>query len=112
MVELRRCRNWFRAKLARSALMNPMTLEEKRNLAWVGDAVLALFARRWILQQTNILNKERAEVFQAMTSNEFLSHFGEPTKIECEIGDLGGMMMSGWCHWAGALARVPPVLVI
>ena len=68
--------------------MNPMTLEEKRNLAWVGDAVLALFARRWILQQTNIPNKERAEVFQAMTSNEFLSHFGEPTKIECEIGML------------------------
>ena len=54
--------------------MNPMTLEEKRNLAWIGDAVLALFARRWILQQTNIPNKERAEVFQAMTSNEFLSH--------------------------------------
>ena len=68
--------------------MNPMTVEEKRNLAWVGDAVLALFARRWILQQTNIPNKERAEVFQAMTSNEFLSHFGEPTKIECEIGIL------------------------
>ena len=68
--------------------MNPMTLEEKRNLAWVGDAVLALFARRRILQQTNIPNKERAEVFQAMTSNEFLSHFGEPTKIEYEIGIL------------------------
>lgn len=65
-----------------------MTLEEKRNLAWVGDAVLALFARRWILQQTNISSKERAEVFQAMTSNEFLSHFGEPTKIECDIGIL------------------------
>ena len=65
-----------------------MTLEEKRNLAWVGDAVLALFARRWILQQTNIPNKERAEIFQAMTSNEFLSCFGEPTKIECEIGIL------------------------
>ena len=68
--------------------MNPMTLEEKRNLAWVGDAVLALFARRWILQKTNIPKKERAEVFQAMTSNEFLSHFGEPTKIEYEIGIL------------------------
>ena len=59
-----------------------MTLEEKRNFAWVGDAVLALFARRWILEQTNISSKERAKVFQAMTSNEFLSHFGEPTRIE------------------------------
>ena len=65
-----------------------MTLEEKRNFAWVGDAILALFARRWILEQTNISSKERAKVFQAMTSNEFLSHFGEPTRIECEIGIL------------------------
>lgn len=65
-----------------------MTLEEKRNFAWVGDAVLALFARRWILQQTSISSKERADVFQAMTSNDFLSHFGEPTQIECEIGML------------------------
>ena len=65
-----------------------MTLEEKRTFAWVGDAVLALFARRWILQQTNISSKERADVFQAMTSNEFLSHFGEPTQIECDIGIL------------------------
>lgn len=63
-----------------------MTLEEKRNLAWVGDAVLALFARRWILEQSDIIMKERADIFQAMTSNEFLSHFGEPTGIECEIG--------------------------
>ena len=68
--------------------MNPMTLEEKRKLAWVGDAVLALFARRWILQQTNIPNKERADVFQGITSNEFLSRFGEPTKIEYDIGNL------------------------
>ena len=65
--------------------MNPIHLK-KRNLAWVGDAVLALFAS--VLQQTNIPNKERAEVFQAMTSNEFLSHFGEPTRIEYEIGIL------------------------
>ena len=67
-----------------------MTLEEKRNYAWVGDAVLALFARRWILQQakSTSTSKERADLFQAMTSNEFLSHFGEPTQIECEIGML------------------------
>ncbi|MDG1701830.1 MAG: ribonuclease III domain-containing protein [Opitutae bacterium] len=65
-----------------------MTLEETRNYAWIGDAVLALFARRWILKQSNIKIKERADAFKAMTSNEFLSYFGEPTKIECEIGIL------------------------
>jgi 23S rRNA maturation mini-RNase III len=34
-----------------------MTLEETRNYAWIGDAVLALFARRWILKQSNIRSK-------------------------------------------------------
>ena len=31
-----------------------MTEEEKRTKAWIGDAVLALFAREWILKQTDI----------------------------------------------------------
>ena len=40
-----------------------MTEEGKRTKAWIGDAVLALFAREWILKQTDISTKERAEVF-------------------------------------------------
>ena len=63
-----------------------MNLEEKRALAWVGDAVLALYAREWILTQSDIAVKERAQVFQSITSNDFLSHIGEPTGIECQIG--------------------------
>ena len=63
-----------------------MTEEYKRTIAWVGDAVLALFAREWILKQKDISNKERANVFIQITSNQFLSSLGEPTSIAAEIG--------------------------
>lgn len=60
----------------------------KRELAWVGDAVLALFARNWILQQKDIPVEERTNAFVSMTSNGFLACFGEPTAIEAEIGSI------------------------
>lgn len=63
-----------------------MTEEEKRTKAWIGDAVLALFARSWILKQSDISKEERAEVFIRMTSNKFLSALGEPTAMEASIG--------------------------
>ncbi len=63
-----------------------MTESDKRTKAWVGDAVLALFAREWILRQKNISPNERANVFVKMTSNHFLSSLGEPTAMEAEIG--------------------------
>lgn len=63
-----------------------MTEEEKRTKAWVGDAVLALYAREWILKQSVITPNKRAEVFIQMTSNKFLSALGEPTAMEAEIG--------------------------
>ncbi len=63
-----------------------MTEEEKRTKAWIGDAVLGLFAREWILQQKDIAAKERATVFVQMTSNQFLASLGEPTAMEAEIG--------------------------
>lgn len=65
-----------------------MTEQEKRELAWIGDAVLALYARRWILKQTDILPGERIEAFKQMTSNAFLACFGQPTAIEAEIGKV------------------------
>jgi len=61
---------------------------EKRSSAWVGDAVLALFAREWILRQPDILPGERIEVFTGMTSNRFLACLGEPTGIEATIGEI------------------------
>lgn len=63
-----------------------MNLEDKRTKAWIGDAVLGLFAREWILQQKDIAVKERAAVFIQMTSNQFLASLGEPTAMEAEIG--------------------------
>lgn len=59
---------------------------EKRTKAWVGDAVLALFAREWILKQAEIAPGERIEVFTGMTSNRFLACLGEPTLMEAKIG--------------------------
>jgi dsRNA-specific ribonuclease len=59
---------------------------EKRSKAWIGDAVLALFAREWILKQSDILPGERVEVFTGMTSNRFLACLGEPTGEEAKIG--------------------------
>jgi dsRNA-specific ribonuclease len=63
-----------------------MTEEEKRSKAWIGDAVLGLFAREWILKQPDIAVKERAKVFIQMTSNQFLASLGDPTAMEAEIG--------------------------
>ena len=65
-----------------------MTEEDKRTKAWVGDAVLALYAREWILQQKDIATKERSDIFIQMTSNQFLSSMGEPTAMEAEIGSV------------------------
>jgi len=65
-----------------------MKEDEKRTKAWIGDAVLALFARQWILLQSDIAPQERAEVFIQMTSNKFLSALGEPTAMEAEIGSV------------------------
>ena len=63
-----------------------MTEADKRTKAWIGDAVLALFARQWILSQADIASDQRSEVFVRMTSNHFLSALGEPTAMEAEIG--------------------------
>ena len=55
----------------------------EQELAWIGDAVLGLFARNWILEKGK---KMDAEMFTRMTSNNFLNSLGNPTKIEAGIG--------------------------
>ena len=55
----------------------------EQELAWIGDAVLGLFARKWILEKEQ---KMDAEMFTRMTSNHFLNSLGNPTKVEAEIG--------------------------
>lgn len=61
--------------------------EQLRNDAWIGDAVLALFARSWLLQIGQTENsKDRNRLFELWVSNQFLSSFGEPTCVEAAIG--------------------------
>jgi dsRNA-specific ribonuclease len=60
--------------------------EQKRNDAWIGDAVLALFARSWLLQTSQENSKDRNRLFELWVSNQFLSSFGEPTSVEAAIG--------------------------
>ena len=65
--------------------MEPTETPEDRELAWLGDAALALVAREWILEEGNGLN---GEAHQRVTSNHFLRAFGHPTLVEAELGKL------------------------
>ena len=57
----------------------------EREFAWIGDAVLALFARSWVLLERGSMD---GEWFTRLTSNDFLSAFGNPTRVEASIGKL------------------------
>jgi len=51
--------------------------------AWIGDAVLALYARLKILREDARVDGEKCK---RLTSNQFLGTLGEPTKVEARIG--------------------------
>ena len=51
--------------------------------AWIGDAILCLFARMRILRGDGQKDQER---FIRMTSNQFLAVVGEPSEVEAKIG--------------------------
>lgn len=59
---------------------DPRELQAK---AWIGDAVLALCVREWLLQQDGRVSSAK---FENLTSNAFLTTLGNPTKVEAEIG--------------------------
>lgn len=61
---------------------SPRRLQEE---AWIGDAVLTLYARSRILERTGGLD---ADLASRMTSNQFLSAFGEPTQVEARLGRI------------------------
>lgn len=65
--------------------MQPSETPEERELAWLGDAALAIVAREWILETIGRLD---GEVHRRLTSNDFLRRFGHPTKVEAELGTL------------------------
>jgi dsRNA-specific ribonuclease len=60
-------------------------LRQERETAWIGDAVLALFARQFVLRERQTMD---GEWFTRLTSNDFLSSFGNPTRVEASIGKL------------------------
>lgn len=60
-------------------------IKKERENAWVGDAVLALFARQFVLRERGSMD---GEWFTLLTSNDFLSAFGNPTRVEASIGEL------------------------
>ena len=51
--------------------------------AWVGDAILALYVREWILSFRKEID---GKLFIEMTSNDFLRLTGNATGVEAEIG--------------------------
>jgi dsRNA-specific ribonuclease len=53
--------------------------------AWIGDAVLTLWARLRILREDGQLDGAKCT---RITSNRFLSALGEPTKVEAGIGTI------------------------
>ena len=55
------------------------TLEE----AWIGDAVLTLYVRMRILREDSGIDGDKS---MRMSSNQFLSAFGEPSEVEARIG--------------------------
>jgi len=63
-------------------------ISEERDDAWIGDAVLALYARTWILENGHQFPQDKTELFRSMTSNQFLSVLGQPTRVEARIGVL------------------------
>ncbi|MBC7980396.1 MAG: hypothetical protein H7Y36_07530 [Armatimonadetes bacterium] len=57
----------------------------EREAAWIGDAVLALYAREYVLKERSCMD---GAWFTHLTSNEFLSAFGNPTAVEARIGNI------------------------
>ncbi|MGJ8644561.1 MAG: hypothetical protein ACSHX9_14215 [Luteolibacter sp.] len=60
-------------------------LKIEREAAWIGDAVLALYAREFVLRERGCMD---GVWFTHLTSNEFLSAFGNPTSVEAKIGRI------------------------
>ncbi len=57
----------------------------EQELAWIGDTILDLFSRLWILRERGTLC---GETQRRMTSNQFLACLGNPTTVEARIGQL------------------------
>jgi hypothetical protein len=61
----------------------PVEPRAEQELAWIGDAVLALWAREHILRTLGHLD---TDTFLRLTANSFLQSLGRPTRVEAEFG--------------------------
>ena len=59
--------------------------KREREEAWIGDAVLELFVRKWILRIDGAMDGQKQARF---TANKFHACFGNPTSVEAKIGRL------------------------
>lgn len=57
----------------------------EQELAWLGDTILDLYARTWILKMRGTVC---GETLRHMTSNQFLTCYGNPTSVEAKIGAI------------------------
>ncbi|MCW0218455.1 MAG: ribonuclease III domain-containing protein [Prosthecobacter sp.] len=60
-----------------------VVIDQLRQDAWVGDAVLELYVRSHILR---LHGRVDAEMKTRFTCNQFLNCMGNPTKVEADIG--------------------------
>ena len=60
-------------------------LKIEREAAWIAHVVLALYAREFVLRERGCMD---GVWFTHLTSNEFLSAFGNPTSVEAKIGNI------------------------
>ena len=58
-------------------------LEQTMKEAWIGDAVLCLYARSKILLEDGLIESDK---FERLTSNRFLGALGEAGEVEAQIG--------------------------
>lgn len=65
-----------------------MESRELKDLAWLGDAVLALYARQWLLEEPPNPLFTRQQLFLRFTTNAFLLAAGAPTQVEARIGRI------------------------
>ncbi len=70
-------------KCGMASLKTPDLTQRLRENAWIGDAVLELYARSHILHKHGRVD---AEMKMRFTCNQFLSCHGNPTAVEAEIG--------------------------
>ena len=73
---------WLSCRMAHLKL-SLHEIEKLRNDAWVGDAVLELYVRSWVLREQGTRHSELKKRF---TQNSFLNSLDQPTRVEARIG--------------------------